>query len=162
MMRSLTLLFTILAATQAFAGNWYPTGKAGANSFYWDQTVCQEKEGQECHDYTECPLDECSIGSKEVDNLNRPLFSDTEVDELGKPKIIGYEKMTITNIAVSDAIKKAAKDAAKKTAEDARKASEQKRAAAAARLQAADISKMTTVAQLRQLIQDMLEAEGKK
>jgi hypothetical protein len=110
-MKTLAFTLTLFASTQVLAGNWIPTGKPGASTTYWEKQVCEEKEASPCDDYTGCPLDECSIQTKQVDDPNKPILSETEKDEHGFPKVIGYEKMSVTK-PWPDSAKLAAKDAA--------------------------------------------------
>lgn len=53
------LLLVLCISTQVYAKAFFPVGKAGANTNYWDKSVCEAKEGVTCYDLDLCPLDEC-------------------------------------------------------------------------------------------------------
>lgn len=53
-------LLSLLIGSSVFAGNFVPASKTHTKT-YWEKSVCESQESDECVDATGCPLDECDI-----------------------------------------------------------------------------------------------------
>lgn len=88
-------LFLLLISVNCFASSaWFPIGKEDANTNYFQQSVCEEKEGQVCYDIGECPLDECIL-IDEIDDIGfytgKKLLRNSPVRKLEKEEAIQAE-----------------------------------------------------------------------
>lgn len=70
------LITLILFASFQVYANWYPVGKSGAATVYTKKDKCEQVEGQLCLDITGKDPRYHNIIQVEVDDLNRPKFSD--------------------------------------------------------------------------------------
>lgn len=78
-MRLLTACVLLLFAPTALAAAWFPAGKPGADTNYWEKQGCEEAEGVECLDTQTCPLDECDV--KIVDGKRQLVQSPQKMAE---------------------------------------------------------------------------------
>lgn len=70
----LKFIIALLIVLPAFAGNYFPVGKQGANTTYWNHDECERFENAECFEISGKDLRYHVLKSSVVDDLEKPIY----------------------------------------------------------------------------------------